>query len=101
MGWLDRLRKKDRRFWFVCYTCLQMTDHDTLNSVFYEESPPAMILGRLLTSCPRCSSTNTKSFQQLKEEGVGSEAALWGLERLIKKHPRTQFEVKKSEAGQK
>jgi len=40
--------------------------------------------------CPRCSSANTRSFQQFKEEG--SDQALLGLERIVKQHPRSQFE---------
>ncbi len=40
----------------------------------------------------RCQSTNTISFQQLYDEG--SEAQLWGLEQLVKQHPRSQFEIK-------
>ena len=91
MGWFDRLFRRDRKFWFVCHTCMQQTDHDTLKSVFYYEGPPAYILGRPLTECPRCRGTNTRSFQQLKEEG--SDAALWGLEQLVRKYPRSQFEI--------
>ncbi len=92
MGILDRLLKSDRKFWFVCYTCMMQTGHDTPKSVFYSQAPPVMILSRPWQRCPRCGGTNTKSFQQLKEEG--SESALWGLERIIRKYPRSQFEVK-------
>lgn len=42
--------------------------------------------------CPRCASSNTRSFQQLKEEG--SEQALFGLEQVVRQHPRNMFEVK-------
>jgi hypothetical protein len=42
--------------------------------------------------CPRCESTNTRSFLQIKREGA--ESTIWGLERLVKKHPRSHFEVK-------
>jgi hypothetical protein len=49
-------------------------------------------MGRMMFPCPRCSSTNTRSFQQLKEEG--SEQALFGLERVVRQHPRRLFEVK-------
>ncbi len=93
MGLLDRLLKKKRKFWFVCYTCMVKTGNDPLKSVFYYDGPPDNILGRALTRCPRCEDTNTRSFRQLKEEG--SEAALWGLEQLVKKYPRSQFEVKR------
>ena len=98
MGLLDRFLNRDRKFWFVCYTCLQQTGHDVAQSVYYSEDPLLLILGRPLSRCPRCEGTNAKSFQQLKEEGVGSEAALWGLEQFVKKYPRSQFQVKKREA---
>ncbi len=94
MGLLDRLLKKRRKFWFVCYACLVKTGNDSLKSVFYYTGPPDHVLGRPLTRCPRCQDTNTRSFLQLKDEG--SEAALWGLERLVKKYPRSQFEVKRA-----
>lgn len=94
MGLLDRLLKKRRKFWFVCYTCMVKTGNDPLKSVFYYEGPPDNVLGRPLIRCPRCQDTNTRSFWQLKDEG--SEAALWGLERLVKKYPRSQFEVKRA-----
>ena len=42
MGILDRLSKSDRKFWFVCYTCMMQTDHNTLHSVFYSEAPPVL-----------------------------------------------------------
>lgn len=86
---LHRLFKDDRKFWFVCYTCMMQTGHDTVKSVFYSENPPVVILGRPWQQCPRCRGTNTKSFQQLKDEG--SDNALWGLERIVRKYPRSQF----------
>ena len=92
MGILDRLLKTDRKFWYVCYTCMQQTGHDTVKAVFYSQGPPVTVLGRRLMQCPRCGSTNTKSFQDLKDEGSGS--ALWGLENIVRKYPRRQFEVK-------
>jgi len=95
VGLLDRLLKKDRKFWFVCYNCMMHTGHDTLKSVFYSEGPPAYILGRPWMECPRCKNTNTKSFQQLKDEG--SDAALWGFEQIVRKYPRSQFEVRVAE----
>ncbi len=91
MGLLGRVSRKDRPFWFVCYGCMMQTGHDTLKSVFYSKGEPALILGRAWMPCPRCGGTNTKSFQQLKEEG--SDSALWGLEQLVKKYPRSRFEV--------
>ena|ERR1051326_1731161 len=92
MGILDRLRGLDRRYWHVCYNCMMLTGHDTPNSLFYSEGPPSLLLGRPMFVCPRCASNNTKSFQSLKDEG--SEAQLWGLERVVREHPRSQFTVK-------
>jgi hypothetical protein len=92
MGILDRLRGLDRRYWHVCYNCMMLTGHDTAKAVFYSEGPPVNVLGRLHFACPRCASTNTKSFQTLKDEG--SEAPLWGLERIVREHPRSEFIVK-------
>lgn len=91
MGIVQRLLKVDRKFWFVCYGCMGQTGHDTAKSVFYSEAPAVEILGRPWQQCPRCGGTNTKSFQQLKDEG--SDSALWGLEQTVKKYPRRQFQV--------
>jgi hypothetical protein len=87
---------KSRRFWFVCSNCMTTSGHDPLKSVFYFEGPGEDFLGRMMYKCPRCSSTNTRSFQDLKDEG--SDAALFGLERLVKKYPRSTFEVKPQES---
>ncbi len=95
MGLTSLFRRIDRRRWFVCNTCMQKTDHDTLKSVFYSKGERTLVLGRPLMKCPRCGGTNTRSFQEYEEEG--QEAALWGLERIVKKHPRSLFEVKPSE----
>ncbi|HEV3279447.1 MAG TPA: hypothetical protein VG860_21850 [Terriglobia bacterium] len=97
MGILSRLRGFDRRYWYVCYNCMMQTGHDTVNSVFYSEAPLVDVVGRPSMPCPRCASTNTKSFQTLKDEG--SEAPLWGLERIVRKYPRSQFMVKPATAG--
>ena len=94
MSILERRLKRDRVHWFVCYTCMMQTDHNTLHSVFYSEAPPVLILGRPWQQCPRCRGTNTKSFQDLKNEG--SESALFGLEQLVRKYQRSQFEVKQA-----
>ncbi len=91
MGLLDIFGKSDRRFWFVCYNCMQMSGHDELKSVFYYTGPATVTMGRSFTPCPRCQSTNTISFQKLKDDGL--EAQLWGLEQTVKKHPRITFEV--------
>ena len=95
MAILDAFWKSDRKFWFVCHNCMQQTAHDTLKSVFYYSGPPTVELGRSLYPCPRCKSTNTVSFQTLKDDG--SEAQLWGLEHTVSKHPRRQFEIKPAE----
>lgn len=92
MSMLDRLLKRDRRFWFVCYSCMMQTGHDTVKSVYYSEDPPVFVVGKAWSQCPRCGGTNTKSFQSLKDEG--SNSALFGLEQVVKKYPREQFEVK-------
>lgn len=91
MGLLSLFRKIDRQHWFVCSRCMTRTGHDTLHSVFYYRGPGENFMGRTLVRCPRCATTETRSFQEVKNEG--SEAALWGLERIVKKHPRKQFEV--------
>jgi hypothetical protein len=97
MGILNRLLGIDRRYWYVCYNCMMQTGHDTANSIFFSEGPFVDVLGRPLMPCPRCTSTNTKSFQTLKDEG--SEAPLWGLEQTVRKHARRQFIVKPGTAG--
>ena len=92
MSFWSRLRGIDRRYWHVCYNCMMQTGHDTVNSIFYWDGPPVPVLGRPLIPCTRCGSTNTKSFQALKDEG--SEAPLWGLEQTVRQHPRGRFMVK-------
>ncbi len=92
MGLGNFIRRIDRTKWYVCHTCLGNSNHDAERSIFYTEAQPVPVLGRLTMLCPRCNDTNTRSFQELKEEG--SEAALWGLERIVRKNPRSKFEVK-------
>lgn len=92
MGIFDRMLRKDRTHWFVCYTCMTQTGHDAVKSIFYSEDPPLVILGRAWQQCPRCRGTNTRSFLDLKNEGA--ENALFGLERIARKYPRDRFEVK-------
>jgi hypothetical protein len=96
MGFLERWRRKNRQYWFVCYNCMMQTSHDALNSIFYSEGEKTLILGRPWMPCPRCHSTNTKSFQELKDEG--SDNALWGLERIARKYPRSHFEIQPTTA---
>lgn len=92
MSILNIFKKIDRNLWFVCHNCLMHNNHDALNSIFYSDSPKVNVVGRPTMICPRCNDANTRSFQELKDEG--SEATLWGLERLARKHPRSQFVVK-------
>ncbi len=91
MGLLSFLQKIDRKRWFVCSACLMQSGHDEFKSVFYSEEPPVVILGRPWTRCPRCGGTNTRSLKDLENEGC--ESALWALERLVRKYPRSRFEV--------
>lgn len=95
MGLLSAFKKVDRRHWFVCHNCLMISNHDPLRSLFYYDGPSQDFLGRALYPCPRCASTNTRSFEQLKAEG--SEQALLGLERIVRRYPRSQFEVRSGE----
>ncbi len=98
MGLLGALRKIDRKRWFICHNCLMLSNHDTLNSLFYYAGPGQDFLGRVLYPCPRCSSTNTRSFEQLKMEG--SDQALIGLERIVRQHPRSVFEIRPVHKGE-
>ena len=91
MGLSSVFRRIDWKRWFLCSNCLTLTSHDAMKSLFYYDGAPELYLGRPLTRCPRCGSTNTRSFQDIKNGG--SESALWGLERIVRKHPRSQFEV--------
>jgi hypothetical protein len=92
MSWLGFFRRINRKHWFVCNNCMTLTGHDTVNSVFYYRGLPEVYLGRPLMKCPRCCSTNTRRFQDIKNEGA--ESAIWGLEQIVKKYPRSRFEVK-------
>ena len=91
MGMLDRLLNRERLHWHVCHACLMRTNHDALNSIFYDPGQPVEVNGRLVKPCPRCESTNTISFQKLRDDG--SDAQLWGLEQLAKQYPRSRFEL--------
>jgi len=94
MGLLGLFRKPDREHWFICYNCLGVTNHDETKSIFHSLAPKVIVVGRPWQKCPRCGSTNTKSFADLKEEG--QDSALWGLEQTVKKHRRSHFEVGES-----
>jgi hypothetical protein len=92
MSVLNFLRRIDRRHWFICHSCLVQTNHDPERSLFFQDTPGEDFMGRMMFPCPRCASTNTRSFQQLKDEG--SNQALFGLERVARRHPRSVFEIK-------
>lgn len=94
MSILNIFRKIDRNLWFVCYNCMMNSNHDELSSIFYSASPRVNVVGRPTMICPRCNDANTRSFQEIKEEG--GESKLWGLERVVRKHPRSQFVVNQS-----
>ena len=96
MSVLNVLKRINRKHWFICHACLMQTDHDPVKSIFYQDTPGEDFMGRMMFPCPRCSSTNTRSFQQLKKEGA--EAVLFGLEHIVRKHPRSKFEVKRAKA---
>ncbi len=96
MGLLDLLKPIERKKWFLCYACLMQTNHQAEKSIFYYDGPASPLMGRPLYPCPRCASTNTISFAQLKAEGAKSQ--LWGLERIVKSNPRSMFEFKPAEA---
>jgi len=92
MSVLNFLKRINRRHWFVCHACMMNSNHDPVKSLFFHDTPGEDYMGRMMYPCPRCSSTNTRSFQTLKDEG--SEQALFGLERIVRQHPRSTFEVK-------
>ena len=92
MGILSFLKRIDHNQWFVCHACLMQQNHDPLKAIFYNPGPREDFMGRTMYKCPRCSGVNTRSFQQLREEG--SDHALFGLERIVRSHPRHMFEVK-------
>jgi ribosomal protein L44E len=92
MSILSIFKRIDRNRWFICHNCMMHTDHDALKSIFYSDRPLVNVVGRPTMICPRCNDANTRSFQEMKDEG--SESSLWGLERLARKHPRSKFIVK-------
>ncbi len=93
---MSLFRRINRKHWFLCSHCLLATEQDTLRSVFYYDGPGEDFLGRTLTRCPRCLTTDTRSFEEIQREGSG--AALWGLERIVKQYPRRRFVVKPAQS---
>jgi hypothetical protein len=96
MGIIDKLRGLDRAKWFVCYDCMGRESQRPENAIFFYDGAPHVQHGRNWWKCPRCESINTRSFQFLKENG--EDTALYGLERIVKSHPREQFLVEQKPA---
>lgn len=94
MGLLNLFKPINRNHWFLCYECLMRTGNDTAKSIFHSTAPKVLILNRPLQKCPRCGAINTKSFQELKDER--KDSTLFGLERIVRKHPKDQFEFEKA-----
>lgn len=92
MGFWDRFRRIERTFWHVCYECVRQNGNQTEEAIFYYDGPPEEILNRPWVRCPRCQGLNTRSFQFLKQ--MGEEAALLGMERIVRSNPRSRFPVK-------
>jgi len=96
MGIVNLLKRLDRTKWFVCYDCMAKHSEEPEKAIFYYEGAPHVEMGREWWKCARCDSINTRSFQFLKDNG--EDAALYGLERIAKAHPRQQFVVEKKSA---
>jgi hypothetical protein len=96
MGIIDKLRGLDRTKWFVCYDCMGRQSERPENAIFFYDGAPHVEHGRNWWKCTRCESINTRSFQFLKENG--EDTALYGLERVVKSHPREHFLVEKKPA---
>lgn len=93
MGFLDLLRGFNRRHWHICYECLRSTGNVAEDSIFFYAGPREPgIEGHAVARCPRCDTFNTRSFQFLKDKG--EDSTVYGLERIVKTHPRSRFAVK-------
>jgi len=97
MSVLGYLKRINRKHWFICHACLMQTNHDPMRSLFFQNTPGEDLLGRMMYPCPRCSSSNTRSFQQPKDEG--SDEARFGLERIVREHPRKVFKLKPAKSA--
>ncbi|MFQ5668028.1 MAG: hypothetical protein ACE5I7_16555 [Candidatus Binatia bacterium] len=92
MSILNLFRRLKRPHWHLCYDCMRQNNLVAEGAIFFNDGPPnADYLGRPHYRCPRCRSLNTRTFQFLKEGG--EEAALSGLERIVKANPRSRFQV--------
>jgi len=93
VGFLDLLRGFNRRHWHICYECLRNNGNVAEDAIFFYDGPREPgIEGHAVARCPRCDTFNTRSFQFLKD--TGEDSALFGLERIVKTHPRSRFAVK-------
>jgi hypothetical protein len=81
----------------VCHACMTQSNHDPMQSIFYQDTPGEDFMGRMMYPCPRCTSTNTRSFHSLQKDG--STQQLFGLERIVRQHPRSAFVVKAAKAA--
>ena len=96
MSALNFLKRINRRQWFVCHGCMVQSNHEPLVSIFFQDTPGEDFMGRMMYPCPRCGTTNTRSFQSLKDEDATQP--LFGLEQIVRKHPRSMFVVKPAKA---
>ena len=95
MGLFSIFRRVNRKAFFLCYECMRQmsaeSEPDASKAIFFFDGPPVVQDGRSHYRCPRCQAINTISFKQLKESGQGAQ--LFGLEQIVKQHPRSLFEV--------
>lgn len=97
MAFWDRFRRIQRSSWHVCYECLKQSGNVAEEAIFYYDGPPESDAeGHATVRCPRCRNTNTRSFQFLRD--MREEAALYGLERIVRTNPRSRFPVKRQAA---
>ena len=98
MGFLSLFRRVDRRHWHLCYECLKTSGNVAEEAIFHYAGPREPTAeGHAIARCPRCNGSNTRSFQFLKEKG--EDSTLWGLERIVKLHPRRRFPGKSAPAA--
>lgn len=93
MGFLDLFRRIDRRSWHLCYECVKTNSNAAEEAIFYYDGPREPDAeGHAIARCPRCRSSNTRSFQFLKDKR--EDSTLYGLERIVKANPRSRFPAK-------
>ncbi len=95
MGLFSIFRRVKRSAFFLCYECMRQmsaeSEPDASKAIFYSDGPPEVRDGRSHYRCPRCQALNTISFKQLKESDQAAQ--LFGLEQIVKQHPRSLFVV--------